>query len=81
MNYQRASWNKVLDCLKDARLYSKGNVFGTMSKELKERFKKFNASFEEVYKTQTTWTLPDCELCEELQISITKKLLPAYHSF
>jgi exocyst complex protein 7 len=81
MNYQRASWNKVLDCLKDAGLYSKGNVFGAVSKELKERFKRFNAAFEEVYRTQTTWTVPDCELREELRISITEKLLPAYRSF
>jgi hypothetical protein len=81
MNYQRASWNKVLDCLKDAGLYSKGNVSGAVSKELKERFKRFNAAFEEVYRTQTTWIVHDCDLREELQISITQKLLPAYRSF
>jgi exocyst complex protein 7 len=81
MNYPRVAWNKVLDCLKDARLYSKGNISGVVSKEIKERFKRLNVAFEYVYKTQTTWTMHDCELHEELQISIMKKLLLAYRSF
>ncbi|GLJ18604.1 hypothetical protein SUGI_0331340 [Cryptomeria japonica] len=81
-NYQRATWNKVLSCLKDEGIQFTGTYSGSASKgALKERFKRFNTSFEEVYKTQTNWTVPDPQLREELRISITEKLLPAYRSF
>jgi exocyst complex protein 7 len=59
----------------------KGTFLVSVSKELKERFKRYNTAFEDVYRTQTTWTVHDCELHEELQISIMKKLLLAYRSF
>ncbi|MCD7451097.1 hypothetical protein HAX54_009545 [Datura stramonium] len=48
---------------------------------LKERFKNFNACFEEIYRIQTGWKVPDAQLREELRISISEKVLPAYRSF
>lgn len=82
-NYQRVSWNKVVSCLRDEGMHSVGgNYSNSVSKgALKERFKRFNTVFEEVYKTQTTWIVPDPQLREELRISVTEKLLPAYRSF
>lgn len=80
--YQRAAWNKVLGFLKDAGLYRKGGFSGGVSKgALKERFKRFNAAFEDIYRTQKIWTVPDWQLREELRISITEKLVPAYRYF
>uniref|UniRef100_A0A0C9QT19 Exocyst subunit Exo70 family protein n=1 Tax=Wollemia nobilis TaxID=56998 RepID=A0A0C9QT19_9CONI len=81
-NYQRAAWNKVLSCLRDEGMHFAGAYSNSVSKgTLKERFKRFNTAFEEVYKTQTNWAVPDHQLREELRISITEKLLPAYRSF
>ncbi|KAH6799220.1 exocyst subunit exo70 family protein F1 [Perilla frutescens var. frutescens] len=77
--YLRASWSKVLSCLKDEGI---GGSSSNASKvALKERFKNFNACFEEIYRVQTAWKVPDPQLREELRISISEKVIPAYRSF
>ena len=48
---------------------------------LKERFKNFNLAFQEIYRTQTSWKVPDSQLREELRISTLEKVIPAYRSF
>lgn len=80
--YQRATWIKVLSCLRDEGIHVGGSFGSGVSKSaLKERFKNFNAAFEEVHRFQSTWIIPDPQLREELRISIAEKLLPAYRSF
>ncbi|XP_042500795.1 exocyst complex component EXO70B1-like [Macadamia integrifolia] len=77
-NYQRETWNKVLGCLKDEGL----QVHGKVSKPvLKERFKAFNAMFEEIHKTQSAWIVSDEQLQSELRVSISAVVIPAYRSF
>ncbi|KAI4343619.1 hypothetical protein L6164_010950 [Bauhinia variegata] len=77
--YLRAAWTKALSCLKDEGI---GGSTGNASKmALKERFKNFNACFEEIYRNQTAWKVPDAQLREELRISISEKVIPAYRSF
>lgn len=81
-NYQRSTWVRVLYCLRDEGLHVSGSFSSGVSKSaLRERFKTFNAMFEEVHRTQATWLIPDIQLREELRISISEKLLPAYRSF
>lgn len=81
-NYQRSAWRKVLSCLRDEGIYIGGSSSSKVSKEaLKDRFKSFNAVFEEVYRNQTAWLVPDPQLRVELRISIEEKLLPAYRAF
>lgn len=81
-NYQRSTWVRVLYCLRDEGLHVSGSFSSGVSKSaLRERFKTFNAMFEEVHRTQATWLVPDIQLREELRISISEKLLPAYRSF
>uniref|UniRef100_A0A803KQZ2 Exocyst subunit Exo70 family protein n=1 Tax=Chenopodium quinoa TaxID=63459 RepID=A0A803KQZ2_CHEQI len=81
-SYQRATWVKVLHCLRDEGLHVSGSFSSGVSKSvLRERFKSFNAIFDEVHRTQATWLVPDTQLREELRISIAEKLLPAYRSF
>lgn len=78
-SYLRASWTKTLQCLKDEGI---GGSSSNASKvALKERFKSFNACFEEIYRVQTAWKVPDPQLREELRISISEKVIPAYRSF
>ncbi|XP_059457216.1 exocyst complex component EXO70A1-like [Corylus avellana] len=81
-NYLRATWVRVLYSLRDEGLHVSGSFSSGVSKSaLRERFKSFNAMFEEVHRTQATWLIPDVQLREELRISISEKLIPAYRSF
>ncbi|XP_076915585.1 exocyst complex component EXO70B1-like [Bidens hawaiensis] len=78
-SYLRSAWGKALLCLKDEGV---GGGSSSASKlVLKERFKNFNACFEELYRVQSVWRVPDDQLREELRISISEKVLPAYRSF
>lgn len=81
-SYQRATWVSVLYCLRDEGLHVSGSFSSGVSKSaLRERFKAFNAMFEEVHRIQAIWLVPDSQLREELRISISEKLIPAYRSF
>ncbi|KAJ7956052.1 Exocyst subunit Exo70 family protein [Quillaja saponaria] len=78
-SYLRASWSKALSCLRDEGVGGSSSNASKMA--LKERFKNFNACFEEIYRIQTAWKVPDKQLQEELRISISETVLPAYRSF
>lgn len=81
-SYQRATWVKVLHCLRDEGIHVSGGFASGVSKSaLRERFKNFNSVFEDAHRIQSTWSVPDLQLREELRISIAEKLLPAYRSF
>ncbi|KAK2979503.1 hypothetical protein RJ640_008387 [Escallonia rubra] len=80
--YQRATWVRVLYCLRDEGLHPTGAFSSGVSKTaLRERFKSFNAMFDEVHRTQAAWLIPDTQLREELRISISELVIPAYRSF
>ncbi|KAL5221358.1 hypothetical protein ABZP36_026071 [Zizania latifolia] len=79
--YLRSSWTRVLACLKDDGLPQTMGSSSALKASLKERFKNFNSAFEELYKTQTTWRVVDPQLRDDLKISISDKVLPAYRSF
>ncbi|XP_066397412.1 exocyst complex component EXO70B1-like [Miscanthus floridulus] len=81
-SYQRTAWLKILNCLRDEGLHVSGGFSSGISKSaLRVRFKAFNAAFEEAHRVQSAWYVPDTQLREELRISISEKLLPAYRSF
>ncbi|XP_060193844.1 exocyst complex component EXO70C1-like [Lycium barbarum] len=76
--YQRETWGKLLHCLNQEGL----NVNGKVNKpNLKERFKSFNAVFDEIYKAQSNWVISDEQLQSELRVSISNMVVPAYRSF
>ncbi|PON51876.1 Exocyst complex protein [Parasponia andersonii] len=77
-NYQRETWGKVLQCLGHEGLQVNGKVSKPV---LKERFKSFNAMFDEIHKTQSTWVVCDDQLQSELRVSISAVMIPAYRSF
>ncbi|KAG9446007.1 hypothetical protein H6P81_012135 [Aristolochia fimbriata] len=80
-SYLRASWSRVLSCLKDEGLGGGGSSSNVSKVALKDRFKNFNHGFEEIYRNQTTWKVQDSQLREELRLSISDKVIPAYRSF
>ncbi|XP_076893093.1 exocyst complex component EXO70C2 [Bidens hawaiensis] len=77
-NYKRETWTKLLQCLSHEGLSVNGKV---MKPVLKERFKSFNAMFDEIHRTQTTWVVSDEQLQSELRVSISAIVIPAYRSF
>ncbi|KAI5665726.1 hypothetical protein M9H77_15579 [Catharanthus roseus] len=80
MSYERATWSSILSLLKDDGLQNPGS--NSISKTLlKERLQTFYLAFEEVYKSQTGWSIPDCQLREDLRISTSLKVIQAYRTF
>ncbi|GMI70675.1 exocyst subunit exo70 family protein C1 [Hibiscus trionum] len=77
-NYQRETWSKVLQCMSHEGLQVNGKVSKSI---LKERFKSFNAMFDEIHKTQCGWMVSDEQLKSELRVSISAVVIPAYRSF
>ncbi|XP_054800143.1 exocyst complex component EXO70B1-like [Prosopis cineraria] len=77
-NYVRETWSKILNCLTPEGLSSHGKV---QKPVLKERFKSFNAIFDEIHRTQSTWIVNDEQLQSELRVSITGVVIPAYRAF
>ncbi|KAJ4823201.1 hypothetical protein Tsubulata_015149 [Turnera subulata] len=77
-NYKVEAWSKLLACLSHEGLQSHGKV---MKPVLKERFKNFNALFDDIHKTQSTWVVCDEQLQSELRVSISAVVIPAYRSF
>ncbi|XP_059640772.1 exocyst complex component EXO70E2-like [Cornus florida] len=72
-SYERATWSSVLSLLRDD---------GKLGKSvLRERCRRFNVAFEEVYKSQTGWIIPDVQLREDVQISTSQKVIHAYRTF
>lgn len=76
--YQRETWGKLLSFLNPEGLTVNGKV---MKPLLKERFKGFNAMFDEIRKTQSHWVIADEQLQSELRVSISNMVIPAYRSF
>ncbi|KAL2523032.1 exocyst subunit exo70 family protein E1 [Forsythia ovata] len=80
MNYERATWSSILALLMDEGIQNPGSnaILRTI---LKERLQIFYLAFEEVYKSQTGWVIPDSQLREDLRISTSLKVIQAYRTF
>ncbi|KAI8032788.1 Exocyst complex component EXO70B1 [Camellia lanceoleosa] len=76
--YQRETWGRLLNCLTHEGLNVNGKVVKPV---LKERFKSFNAMFDEIHKMQSMWVVSDEQLQSELRVSISAVVIPAYRSF
>ncbi|XP_065854424.1 exocyst complex component EXO70H1-like [Euphorbia lathyris] len=74
-NYERLAWGKMFEALPE-------NPSASISpEEARERFKKFNSSFEEAYRKQSSCVISDPKLREEMQHSIAGKITPIYREF
>ncbi|KAK1269664.1 hypothetical protein QJS04_geneDACA006949 [Acorus gramineus] len=80
MDYERSSWPLILSYLKDEGVCYHGSNLPSKT-ILKERFRCFNLAFEEIYKVQTAWLIPDPQLREDLRISISMRVVQAYRTF
>ncbi|XP_075479574.1 exocyst complex component EXO70E2-like [Primulina tabacum] len=71
--YERTTWSSVLPSLRGDGKTGKAT--------LKARIHAFNTAFEDLYRNQTGWCVPDLELREELRISASKTVVLAYRTF
>ncbi|RZC78835.1 hypothetical protein C5167_003027 [Papaver somniferum] len=74
-NYERLGWEKVVSVLSPVN--SMGNA---SADEMNNLLKKFSLAFEQVYRTQSSWIVPDNKLRNEIKVSICSNLLPLYRS-
>lgn len=77
-NYVNTAWKKVFACLRDE---SGSLASGSSRVAIKDRFRNFNAAFEEACRAQSTWVVPDAQLREDLRVAIAERLIPAYRMF
>jgi hypothetical protein len=78
-NYQRNSWNKVLEFLKlDSNASMQPNE---EANSMEKKLKSFNMLFEKICRVQSSWFIFDKHLKREIITSIVKLLLPAYAKF
>ncbi|XP_057805044.1 exocyst complex component EXO70E2-like [Salvia miltiorrhiza] len=73
MYYQRTTWSSLLTFLRDDGKVGKAT--------LKARCQDFTAAFEDLYKSQTRWVVPDPQLREDVRISASKTVIQAYRNF
>ncbi|XP_027363586.1 exocyst complex component EXO70E2-like isoform X2 [Abrus precatorius] len=74
-SYEMVTWGSVLSMLRD------GSVSNVSQRTLQKRCKEFSTAFGEIYRTQTGWCIPDPQLREELQISVSQKVVSAYRTY
>ncbi|KAK4735506.1 hypothetical protein R3W88_009767 [Solanum pinnatisectum] len=72
-SYERKTWNSIISLITGYEKSGKA--------VLKERCRKFSIAFEDVYKNQTGWTIPDIDLRADLNISIGLRVVHAYRTF
>ncbi|KAJ3376871.1 Exocyst complex component 7 [Lobulomyces angularis] len=79
------SWKPLYDHLFDNTYVKSGQLAKTLNKSerevVKEKFKGFNADFEEFYRQQKNWAVPDQDLRNYLLKEIKAVLLVLYQRF
>lgn len=77
-SYERTTWSSILSLLREDGNSGSSSPWKMI---LKERCRGFSIAFEEVYKTQTAWSIPDSQLCDNLRILTSQKIIQAYRGF
>ena len=74
-NYERIGWSKVISSLPE------DPTAEISPDQARDCYKKFGAAFEEAYKKQSSWVVPDPKLRDEIKVSVARKLGAAYGNF
>lgn len=74
-NYERMGWSKVIGSLPEVK------AAGMSIDLVKDHFQKFNAAFEETYKKQSSWIIPDPKFRDEIKLSLAKRVMAVYAEF
>lgn len=77
-NYDRMGWSKVVGSIPAATTAAAAEIPLDL---VKAHFQRFNAAFEETYKKQSSWIIPDQKLRDEIKLSLAKRIMPVYTEF
>ncbi|KAK1432914.1 hypothetical protein QVD17_09817 [Tagetes erecta] len=81
MNYERATWSSILNFLREDGLSNSGSSGSTFRTLLRDRLQAFYTAFEDIYKVQSGWSIPNSQLREDVRISMSLKVIQAYRTF
>ncbi|KAI3777004.1 hypothetical protein L1987_46797 [Smallanthus sonchifolius] len=81
MSYERATWSTILNLLREDGLSSSGSSGSTSRTLLREKLQAFCTAFEDIYKSQTGWSIPNSQLRDDVRISMSLKVIQAYRNF
>ncbi|KAI4326570.1 hypothetical protein MLD38_031870 [Melastoma candidum] len=78
--YLRVTWSCALMNLRESG-YAPGSSAPKPRARAREKCRAFCLAFEEVYKLQTGWVIPNPQLRLELQIATSQKVITGYRAF
>ncbi|KAJ0754347.1 putative exocyst complex component Exo70, cullin repeat-like-containing domain superfamily [Helianthus annuus] len=81
MSYERATWSSILNYLREDGISNSGSSGSTLRNLLRDRLQAFYTAFEDIYKSQTGWSIPNSQLREDVRISMSLKVIQAYRTF
>ncbi|OUM70505.1 hypothetical protein PIROE2DRAFT_1381 [Piromyces sp. E2] len=85
VNLYMECWNNCVISLMDVTYVQDGSIKTTLSKSqkqnIKECFKNFNNKFDEIYKVQKVYSVPDTELRNQILSEIKQIIVPMYGRF
>ncbi|KAD4888005.1 hypothetical protein E3N88_20078 [Mikania micrantha] len=81
MSYERATWSSILNLLREEGLSNSGSSGSTSRTLLRDRLQAFYTAFEDIYKCQTGWSIPNDQLRDDVRISMSLKVIQAYRTF
>jgi len=85
VNLYMDCWNSCVISLMDVTYVQDGSIKTTLSKSqkqnIKECFKNFNNKFDEIYKVQKVYSIPDTELRNQMLSEIKQIIIPMYGRF
>nr|POE52862.1 exocyst complex component exo70a1 [Quercus suber] len=74
-NYERLAWGPVIASLPE-------NPTATITPaQAKEIFRKFNSSFDETFRKQSSFVVSDPKLRDEMKVSLARKIVQSYREF
>ncbi|TPX35775.1 hypothetical protein SmJEL517_g01873 [Synchytrium microbalum] len=78
-------WKPALECLMDTTFITGGKIEKTLSKQqrdvIKDKFKTFNETFEDLYKAQKSYAIPDTDLRAQIVKEVRQIVVPLYNRF
>ncbi|KAJ0611157.1 putative exocyst complex component Exo70, cullin repeat-like-containing domain superfamily [Helianthus annuus] len=72
-NYERMAWSKVVTSLP-----TNTTVENLPIESARDCFRRFNLEFNDACRKQSTWIISDSKLRDDIKISLSKRILPAY---
>ncbi|TPX33934.1 hypothetical protein SeMB42_g07417 [Synchytrium endobioticum] len=78
-------WRPALECLMDTTMIIGGKIDKALSdpqrKIIKEKFRTFNETFEDLYKAQKSYAIPDTDLRAQIVKEVRQIIVPLYDRF